>query len=171
MGTKMGAKRSGPKAPIGCEIVDGQIVRKPRKARAKKKASKTPSRGAPTTRQVDELWSVVVRERAIQECQLHGCGERLCGGPMNAHHVFGRGFSVRWDIRNGMCLCWTHHLHYVHNGNKQAAAQEDIREILGAELYEELRQLHFRTQKNSAAFRATKFEELTAELKRLKDAA
>lgn len=102
---------------------------------------------------------------------MHGCGGRLCGGGAQAHHIFGRYMSVRWNLDNGICLCGSHHLHYVHNGNSQAMAQEDIREIIGPDLYEQLRLEHHKLGKNSAQYRRCVHAELTAILAELRKSA
>ena len=46
----------------------------------------------------DTLWSRIIRSK--EHCEM-------CGGlGKNAHHVIGRiNYSLRWDLRNGVCLC------------------------------------------------------------------
>lgn len=144
--------------------------KKSTKASSKPKTkAKSDGRIAPTTKQVDILWSLVVRERAIYECEMHGCGGRQCGGGAQAHHIFGRYMAVRWDLDNGICLCGSHHLHYVHSGNTQARAQEDIRELIGEDRYQKVLLDSHKTGKNSAGYRREKYAFLSAELARLKE--
>ena len=57
----------------------------------------------------DKLWSVIIRSGRVCE---------ICGRPArDPHHVVGRkNHILRWDIRNGVRLCFTHHT----GGNKSA---------------------------------------------------
>jgi predicted restriction endonuclease len=54
---------------------------------------------------LDKLWILAVKTRAGFRCEV--CRESLT--ELDAHHIFGRGESVRWDLNNGMCLCRIHH--------------------------------------------------------------
>jgi len=54
----------------------------------------------------DKLWSLIVRGRANNECQIPECPNK----GTDAHHIEGRGLSVRWDLDNGICLCQSHHV-------------------------------------------------------------
>jgi hypothetical protein len=48
---------------------------------------------------LDKLWSEKIR--SIGKCEV--CGET---GYLNAHHIIGRlNKIVRWDLKNGVCLC------------------------------------------------------------------
>ena len=137
--------------------------------RKKPKKKSTGRKQAPTTKQVDKLWSLVVRQRALYECELWGCGNMQCGSVMDAHHIFPRKhISTRWDLDNGLCLCKGHHLFYVH-GNNGCAAADDIREVIGAKRYSRIKGLHYKTVKNTAALRTEVYELLTAEMNRLKE--
>ncbi len=137
---------------------------------SKPKKRKSPN-SAPTTKAIDILWSLVVRGRVYNACQMFGCGGRVCSSTCDAHHIFGRFMAVRWSLENGMCLCKSHHLYYVHGGNTQAAAQEDIKDIIGSQLYEKLRRQSHTTFKPTAEDRRRIHAELKAELDRLEAAA
>ena len=53
---------------------------------------------------LDNLWSKCVRK--IGKCEF--CGET---DNLQAHHLKSRVFyDTRWDIRNGICLCYQHHI-------------------------------------------------------------
>lgn len=53
---------------------------------------------------LDKLWSLKIRSKGY--CEV--CGKS--DGLLNAHHAYGRkNLSTRWDLRNGVCLCATHH--------------------------------------------------------------
>ena len=54
---------------------------------------------------LDTLWSLAVKIRAGRRCEV-------CKTPftLNSHHVVGRtNYRLRWDMRNGVCLCASHH--------------------------------------------------------------
>lgn len=59
----------------------------------------------------DKLWSECVRERD-GECIL--CGRK---DTLQAHHWIhsrAQGNNTRWDVKNGVTLCYACHLHKVH---------------------------------------------------------
>jgi hypothetical protein len=59
---------------------------------------------------LDKAWSLAVRKGG--QCEYEGCGKR---DSLAAHHIFGRAHKgTRWDIRNGVCLCYRHHIHLAH---------------------------------------------------------
>ena len=49
---------------------------------------------------LDKAWGLTVRERANNLCEI-------CSRPgNNPHHIIGRrNHSLRWDLKNGICLC------------------------------------------------------------------
>lgn len=172
MGVKMGQKREGPRAPIGWEFGEDGILRrkKRRPPRAKKPAIGTPERrSAPTDKELDELWSQVVRERAGHECEQWKVAGRQCGEVMNAHHIFSRRHHrTRWDTENGMCLCKGHHM-WTHANPMDSTAV--IRSFIGDERHERIEALHNEPWKPTADDRRRIHAELSAELARLKAAA
>uniref|UniRef100_A0A6M3L345 Putative HNH endonuclease n=1 Tax=viral metagenome TaxID=1070528 RepID=A0A6M3L345_9ZZZZ len=54
------------------------------------------------------LWKARVKERAGKKCEAIGCKKTKF---LNAHHIesFISNKSLRFDIRNGICLCPRHH--------------------------------------------------------------
>jgi hypothetical protein len=54
-----------------------------------------------TRKKLDELWAIKVKDRDFHRCQYNGC----CNPGTDAHHIFGRGDSVRFDLDNGITLC------------------------------------------------------------------
>ena len=64
-------------------------------------------------KKLDKIWSEKIRSKG--KCEI--CGRDF--GVLNAHHIINRrNHSVRWDIRNGCCLCFQCHI-----GNKNSAHQ------------------------------------------------
>lgn len=62
----------------------------------------------PLYRECDRLWSKCVKARANYRCQVGGCGRTAT----DAHHVISRHCaSLRFDLRNGVALCRSHHDH------------------------------------------------------------
>ena len=62
-------------------------------------------------KELDGLWSAKVRERD-EKCVMCGKKERL-----QAHHYIktkARSLKYRWDIRNGITLCYGCHMYGVH---------------------------------------------------------
>jgi len=50
-------------------------------------------------KKLDKKWGEIVRSRG--RCEV--CGQ---AGRLNAHHIIGRrNHALRWDIKNGVCLC------------------------------------------------------------------
>ena len=50
-------------------------------------------------KKLDSLWSTRIRSKG--RCEV--CGK---DGYLNAHHIVGRrNRALRWDLRNGVCLC------------------------------------------------------------------
>lgn len=75
---------------------------KPSKSQLKKKA--------------DKLWSRIIIAKAKGKCEV-------CGRKANQpHHIIGRkNLLLRHDLRNGACLCFTHH-----TGGNQSAHNDPI---------------------------------------------
>jgi len=56
---------------------------------------------------LDIAWSKLVKLRAGNQCQFCGLGDET----LASHHIFGRANkSVRWDVENGVALCYIHHV-------------------------------------------------------------
>ena len=84
---------------------------------------------------LDKLWSEYVRERD-KNCQK--CGG---SGSVSAHHAFGRRhLAVRWDIYNGVALCYPCHIHWAHRD--PAGFAEWFRVFVGDAQYERLSEAH-----------------------------
>jgi 5-methylcytosine-specific restriction endonuclease McrA len=73
----------------------------------RKKKVKKPTRQE-LEKKLDSAWSLAVRTRD-KNCQR-------CGGfYVSAHHAFGRRHkATRWDLFNGISLCYPCHIHWAH---------------------------------------------------------
>ena len=59
-------------------------------------------------KELDEMWSFKVRTRDNFTCQI--CGKKLEKRYAQAHHILPRTLpKVRWDVNNGITLCYNHH--------------------------------------------------------------
>lgn len=64
-------------------------------------------------KRLDILWSLKVKELAGRKCQF--C--KAEGKRLESAHVVGRKYrATRWDLANGMCLCFTCHQDYDQHG-------------------------------------------------------
>jgi hypothetical protein len=82
----------------------------------------------PTKRDLDILWSKLVRARD-KVCQFNGCNNPR----IFSHHIFSRRFtSTRFDINNGISLCYVHHIHFAH------VDYEGFRKVIISKIGEEL---------------------------------
>lgn len=82
----------------------------------------------------DRLWSLAIRQR---DGQCRRCGRGSGEVTLQAAHVISRSYkAVRWDLRNGICLClgchhWNHH--------QPVEFSWWVQDLIGKELYESLR--------------------------------
>lgn len=77
------------------------------KKKTKKKVSKKP-----TVKQLDKLWSEVVRLRDKYTCCVCGETDRR---KIQAMHIIGRGeWVIRWELANGIAGCTKCHKFYTH---------------------------------------------------------
>lgn len=55
---------------------------------------------------LDKLWSKMIRD--CDKCAI--CGVTSFEKQLHPHHIIGRmRLRTRWDIKNGICLCASHH--------------------------------------------------------------
>jgi hypothetical protein len=54
------------------------------------------------------LWSLKVKEKAGNKCEVEDCST---GNALNSHHIenFVVNKELRYDLRNGICVCQSHH--------------------------------------------------------------
>ena len=70
--------------------------------------------GKPTKKSTDKrllkAWGRVVKKRAGNKCEVCATEGKVTGGKLDPHHVVGkRNRRLRYDVRNGVCLCPKHH--------------------------------------------------------------
>jgi hypothetical protein len=57
---------------------------------------------------LDKAWSQAVKIRAGYKCEISGLTKHQC--KLNSHHIVGkRNFTLRWDLRNGICVSSSKH--------------------------------------------------------------
>lgn len=113
------------------------VVMKKRKRTKGVKPAASGSKKEPTRKELinelDKLWSKLVKERD-GKCVICGSLVRL-----NAHHIFSRSnFGTRYDINNGITLCWAHHLHLAHTHFERF--RDFVIERIGQEMYDILKE-------------------------------
>ena len=85
-------------------------------------------------KQLDKLWSEVVRSKGA--CEL--CGRRPPEVVLHAHHIFSRKkYSTRYDLDNSVCLCMACHLYSAHRNIQEFA--DWVCEKIGREKLDDLR--------------------------------
>ena len=81
-------------------------IPKKKKEKKEKKIKKVNKRVE--ERKLDEMWKKKVKERDKYMCQV--CQKKVDGKNCQAHHILPRGIKgCRWDIENGITLCYQHH--------------------------------------------------------------
>jgi hypothetical protein len=85
----------------------------------------------------DKLWSLIVRTRDNFVCKM--CGTQTKHS--EAHHIIGKdNKAVRWDIDNGVTLCYYHHRFWMHGGKMTEEKRiEFYKKVLGRDSYWMLR--------------------------------
>ena len=79
----------------------------------RKKSKKTEER------ELDEMWKKKVKDRDNWECQV--CKKKLKKNNCHAHHILPRQLKgLRWDIHNGITLCYPHHKVGVYSPHQNA---------------------------------------------------
>lgn len=74
---------------------------------------------------LDIQWAKAVKERARYRCEIEGCNR----AGMHAHHVIKRRYkSERWNIDNGVCLCFEHHQDAETHPTKYKSIMQEIKE-------------------------------------------
>ena len=65
---------------------------------------------------LDRLWSCLVKRRDGHRCQVPGCN--YYGNFVESAHILTKahGYSVRWNLLDGVTLCkWTHHRYWAND--------------------------------------------------------
>jgi hypothetical protein len=87
-------------------------------------------------KRADEYWSRCIRTRDSGKCRIGGCSY-LCNVP-HPHHVFGRkNLATRWDMENGLLLCFLHH-RKAHDDPE--SIRDKIVEAMGEERFSRMRE-------------------------------
>lgn len=106
-----------------------QVTPIPKTKKRKKRKSQT------LERQCDVLAGKIARSRGY--CQVGDVlNGKPCGGPLQWSHGFSRDYrAVRWDPRNGFCVCRDHH---AYTTNRDLEWKEWMRAEWGDCLYAEM---------------------------------
>lgn len=86
-----------------------------------------------TMKDLDVIWSKLIHKKYDNKCAI--CGATPC----QAHHIFSRTYrSTRWDIDNGIALCYRHHFHFAHS--KFEEFRDWVIQEIGEELYMQVKE-------------------------------
>ena len=112
------------------------------KTKKRTKDAKSVESGSRNIRKsLDKLWSENIRFRD-KKC-IH-CGSTF---RIAAHHIFSRRYSsVRWDLDNGVSLCYPCHIHWAHS--KYEEFRDWVIELIG-DKYEDLKRRAYEIKKFS----------------------
>ena len=70
-------------------------------------------------RELDDIWKHKVKERDKYCCQV--CNKKLIGKNCHAHHIIPRQIKgMRWNIDNGITLCYYHHKIGIYSAHQNA---------------------------------------------------
>lgn len=87
-----------------------------------------------TKKELDELWTLIIKTRAGFRSELSGGKGKKIGGDiiLTAHHIFGKSNNrLRYDLKNGICLSnYSEHIWGVHNRNNPPLAYSIHEQIL-----------------------------------------
>jgi ribosomal protein S14 len=95
-------------------------------------------------KELDTLWSKLVKLRAGNKCEKCGRKDTLI-----SHHIYSRSNpAVRWDERNGCCLCVSHHTFSAQFSAHKTPIEfiEWLREKRGETWYQTIRMVAFQTR-------------------------
>ena len=104
---------------------------------------------------LDKWWSDRVKEDAKQTCERCGCtGKRL-----NSHHIYSRRYkAIRWETKNGVCLCVGCHF-WIHQNIIEGA--DWIKEKYSDDILSELQIRKSNKIKTAPVFLEALLEDLT----------
>jgi hypothetical protein len=74
--------------------------------------AKKPKRST-QTRTADKLFSELVRSKGF--CEAKSYKAIKCAGPLQCCHLLSRRYKkIRYDFRNAICMCSSHHVFFTH---------------------------------------------------------
>lgn len=108
---------------------------------------------------LDKAWSQAVKILAGFKCEYCLRADLL----LNSCHIIGRTYrATRWDLDNGMCLCFIHHKQYDEHGPEE---KNIFNNLIGESRYDRLREkaMHSVTKQQD-------FDEIRKEIKKSMEA-
>lgn len=86
-------------------------------------------------KELDKEWSAYVRTRDKT------CRKCFGNSSVSAHHAFGRRhLATRWDVQNGVSLCYPCHIHWAHHD--PCGFSDWFFNFVGADQYNRLSEAH-----------------------------
>ena len=107
------------------------IKKPPNKAALKKRLEK----------ELDELWKQIVHLNWKNKCAWPGCEVAQPPKQLYCHHYFHKvqGNRARWEPKNGILLCYGHHLGQVHRAGNVEPIRDVMIDHLSSAGFEDLR--------------------------------
>ena len=93
--------------------------------------------GKPTQKEVDELWSILIKLRAGNKSELSGKTEGL-----NSHHLRGKSCrALRYSLDNGFCCTKGEHFFGFHHISRYEDYEGRVKLLRGKYIFQKLRDL------------------------------
>jgi len=90
-------------------------------------------------KQLDDLWSQIVKKTWGNKCGWPGCEYTTS---IAAHHYFhkAQGNIARWELDNGIALDFYHHIQVVHRQGNTEPIRDAIIQRIGQKNFDDLKQ-------------------------------
>ena len=111
----------------------------PERKKPRKTGMDTKAKTKRLEKQLDALWAQIVKSQWKNKCGWPGC-DRV--ESLTSHHFFGKkayGKRARWNLNNGFCACFYHHIGRIHQQGDVEPAREAIVQQIGLDMFEQLK--------------------------------
>jgi len=111
--------------------------RKPQERKKPSKATFDKARRKKLEGDLDKLWAQIVRKIWCEKCGWPGCQYPSS----QSHHFYHKahGLRARWNLDNGICLDFYHHIQRVHRQGDTEPIRDAIIDKIGNDRFEQLK--------------------------------
>ena len=139
------------------------MFKKAKWRKAVKKARKKRTEYQKLKKNLDILWSLIVKQEANNVCVYPDCNKTTY---LNSHHIFGKiNMATRWDLENGLCLCCGHHTLNTFSAHQSPDFIDWIKGYIGKERYQRIMKKSYTIRKWSIEEMKELLEEFKKEIK------